>query len=121
MLVVEKKLALFPHIHKEKIPDRRVDVVVMAPGIHEGHALYPLLLIECKHTHLTQDVVEQVVGYNYYMGAYFVAVASRAGFILGWQEGLKGQYQWREGLVSYKELIALIKTHATYATDPPMA
>lgn len=117
-LVVERKLSLFPHIQKGKIPDRRVDIVAMVRGIHPEHLLYPLLLIECKHTDITDSAVEQVIGYNYYMGAYFVGVASRAGFVLGWQEGVKGQYQWKDGLLPYKELRGLVQTYATY---PPMA
>jgi hypothetical protein len=110
-LVVEKKLSLFPHIKKEKVPDRRCDIVAFANDIHEEHAVYPLLLIECKHTHLTQDVVEQVVGYNYYMGAYFIALANLNSFLLGWQEEKQGLYQWQEGLISYNELVAFAKKY----------
>jgi hypothetical protein len=79
-LVIEKSLHQFHHIEiKNSLPQRRIDLVVFASGIHSNHALYPLLLIECKAVPITKKVIRQIAGYNRFMQAYFMAIVNETG------------------------------------------
>ena len=69
-------------VEKEGIAKRRVDILCYAKNIHPTNLLHPLLLIECKAGFLSQDALDQAVGYNHHIGARFVAVASATGFCL---------------------------------------
>lgn len=83
LIAVEKELALLPHLKGNKgLPKRRSDVLCFAKGIHKEHALFPLLLIECKEGDLSQDASEQALGYNHYVQAPYVALAGKAGAFL---------------------------------------
>jgi len=104
-LAVEKALSQFPHlVHQKSLPDCRVDIACFAKGIHPRHEIFPLLIVECKAVPLSAKVVEQVVGYNYYCGAPFVAVANESSLRLGWR-GEDG-YEFVETLPSYQELVS---------------
>jgi len=72
---LETNLAYLPHLQNTKRipPRRRADVVVFASGLHPEHPFYPLLLIECKAVFLTKKAWRQMVGYNQFVGACFVA------------------------------------------------
>jgi Type I restriction enzyme R protein N terminus (HSDR_N) len=73
-LAVEVDLRSLPHIDS-KVPERRADIICFAQGIHPDYLLYPLLLVECKRGKASQEALHQLVGYNYYVKAAFVAVA----------------------------------------------
>ena len=106
-LVVEKALKQMPHLtlQDKPIPDRRADLICYAKGIHPQHDLYPLLLVECKATKITQKVINQVVGYNYHLRAYFVAVANDHEIQTGWLDPAKGAYTFVPYLPSYPQLV----------------
>jgi hypothetical protein len=76
LLTVEKKLKELPHLFGKAVPQRRVDILCYGKGIHPCHLLYPMLMIECKDGELTDAAIDQVIGYNHHVGAYFVAVAN---------------------------------------------
>lgn len=82
LISVEVSLGQMAHI-VERVPSRRIDLVVFGKGIHPDHALYPLLTIECKAQALSRAAWEQVVGYNHYLGAYFLGIASARGVRIG--------------------------------------
>lgn len=71
-LGVEKELRQMPHLALSpmKLPTRRADLIVF------GRDLLPLLLIEFKAVPLTEKAWRQVLGYNFYLGAPFVALAN---------------------------------------------
>ena len=72
LLVVEKELGQLPHlIAEQKLPDRRADILCFAKNIHLHYALYPLLLIECKEGKIDIRAIDQVVGYNHFVKAFF--------------------------------------------------
>jgi len=76
LLLIEKKLSEFPHLKGiSALPERRADLVCFAKGIHPEHSLFPLLLIECKRGRADKNAKAQVMGYNHFLQAPFVAIA----------------------------------------------
>jgi hypothetical protein len=92
-----------------KLPKRRADIVCFAKGIEGSGELKPLLLIECKSVPLTQRMKNQVIGYNHYLGAPFVALVNQTEVQIGWYEESKGQYCFAAVLPPYSELLALAR------------
>lgn len=70
LLVVEKKLSELPHLVFTKTPNRRIDILCYE---RQGR---PLVLIECKNRGFSLKEKQQLFGYNYYVGAHFVALVS---------------------------------------------
>lgn len=106
-IAVEKGLAQMPHLQlsNDQIPERRADIVCFANQIHPNHSLYPLLLIECKATLLNQKVINQVVGYNHFLQAYYIAIANGSEIQTGWYDLSKKKHRFINGLPSYSQLI----------------
>jgi hypothetical protein len=113
LLVVEKSLKQMPHLSRgeRKLPERRADLLCYAPGIHKEHALYPLLLIECKAVKLTSKVISQVLGYNIYLQACFVAIANQEEIKTGWFDPATKQYRFAQGLPAYEVLCKGLKSN----------
>lgn len=88
LFAVEKELKTLPHLQNslERIPERRADIMVFSA--HPEHVLFPLLMIECKATSLTPQALQQVLGYNTFVGALYVAVVNEkeVRFLDGTQE-----------------------------------
>ncbi len=97
LIVIEKELAELPHLREKKVPKRRIDLVCFTK---KGDILYPLLLVECKAIPLSDRALEQVFGYNYYVGARFVAIANDQGIIMIDGNGENVRHE----LLSYREL-----------------
>lgn len=78
LISLELALSSIPGIQTDpSLPKRRLDVVVfMKDPKHEG-TLLPLLVIECKDKAFNQKALEQVLGYNHYVKAPYVAVVSQ--------------------------------------------
>jgi hypothetical protein len=105
LLVVEKELKMLPHIEEIKsIPSRRFDIVCLAKDLHPDHLFYPLLLIECKAHPINIDVMRQVVGYNRFVKAMFVGLASPGEFYLGRYDQKKGEYIFSPTLPTFDAL-----------------
>ncbi len=78
LLAVEVQLSEIPHLKKmENLPKRRADILCFAKGIHEEYPLFPLLLVECKEGEVGTDAEGQVLGYNHFVQALFVAIAGQ--------------------------------------------
>jgi len=77
LLAVEKKISQLPHLtfSPERLPNRRVDVLAYA--IDKEKKLRPLLLIECKKECFSFKETQQLLGYNYYVQAPFIALVAR--------------------------------------------
>lgn len=70
LIAVEKQLTELLHLKGETgLPNRRVDILCYTRD------LAPLLLIECKEGEFGDDAKAQVIGYNHYIQAPFVALA----------------------------------------------
>ena len=76
------------------------DIICYAKGVSG-----PLLLIECKAGVLKESATEQVLGYNHYVKAPFVAVAGEAEIEMGYFDNKKGKYVFVSGLPRYETLL----------------
>lgn len=106
-IALERSLHHMPHLNLSslKLPLRRADIVVFAPGIHPHYALYPLLLIECKAVPLTDKVFRQVISYNFYLKAPFVAIANANEWQLGWHDPQLKQFCTLKTIPLYQTLL----------------
>lgn len=108
LIGVEKELCQLPHLalkEKKTIPNRRADLIVFASRIHKDHALFPLLMVECKAVALTPKFAQQVIGYNSVVEAPFVAIANDTQCLVGCFDPQDGIYRFNEGLPTYKQLV----------------
>lgn len=98
-IALEKSLQQMPHLAGKglKLPTRRADIVCFTKD------LTPLLLIECKAVPLTDKVINQAIGYNYFLAAPFVGVANAEHIRTGWYDPHKGAYTFVDGIPSYRE------------------
>jgi hypothetical protein len=69
LIAVEKDIKSLSYI-KENISKRRADILVFA----NNKSIYPLLLVECKKN-LDKKTIDQALGYNFHINAYFVTIA----------------------------------------------
>lgn len=105
-LALEKSLSQLPHLQaKASLPRRRADLIVFAKDLHPQHPFYPLLLIECKAIPLTDKVLRQIIGYNQFVGAYFIAAVNQTNTYLGWYDAQRQDFCFQEGLLSYDLLL----------------
>lgn len=112
MLVVEQALDQMAHLKfklSEKLPDRRADLICFGSKIHPIHPLYPLLLVECKAVKLTTKTLSQISGYNYHLGAYFIAIANAEEIKTGWYNPKINDYSYVNFLPTYEELLSKVK------------
>lgn len=102
-LVVEKPLNQFPHLsHRKGLPNRRADIVCFVKAKEGG--LLPLLLIECKAEEWTEKAISQVLGYNHYLGALYIALADSVKVRTGKYDPTTQSYTFAETLPSFHEL-----------------
>jgi hypothetical protein len=112
LLAVEKELKELPHLklHAPSLPERRADILCFAKGIHPEYSLYPLLVMECKEDkNDLSDAIEQVIGYNHFVNAYFLAAASEEECRFGYFDKDAKAYRFLPFLPSYLQLITLVK------------
>lgn len=104
LISVEKELKSLPHLaHLLTLPKRRLDLLVFAKA---ETGLLPLLLIECKAVPLTERSKRQLLGYNRYVGAPFVALANKEEVQVGVFNPEEGNFHFSKGLPAYEELLA---------------
>lgn len=110
-IAIEKGLASMPHLQgvAYPLPLRRADVVCFAKKIGDDFNLFPLLLIECKSVKLTSKMENQVVGYNHFLNAAFVALVNQFEVRTGWFDNREEKYQFISSLPSYKELLSKVR------------
>ncbi len=112
LLCVERALSELPHISHQieaQSLDRRLDLLCYAKGIHPTHILYPLIVIECKECFSMQSSAkEQVIGYNYFIRAPFVAIAYPGAVEWGYYDPKSREYCFRKGLPAYQVLIKAV-------------
>lgn len=105
LLAVEKDIQELPHLSNMDVPGRRIDILCYGKGIHPSFPLYPLLLVECKDGRLKESAVDQVIGYNHHVKAYFIAAVSLDEVKLGYYDKTKKTYVFCSVLPSFKELM----------------
>lgn len=108
-LAVEKELRQMPHLalrEHSQFPDRRADIICFSKNIHAQHALYPLVLVECKATKtLSLPVIQQAIGYNHFIGAYYIVIANDRQVKTGSYNPLQRQYVFSDRLQPYQVLL----------------
>lgn len=106
-IALEKSLGQLPHLeaHPFSLPKRRADLIVFVKDLHPQYPFYPLLLIECKAVHLTPKVLRQLVGYNHFVNAYFIAAVNQSDTFLGCYHPEYKDFKFQKGLLSYEELL----------------
>jgi hypothetical protein len=113
LIAVEKNLSEMPHLshlHTCSLPTRRMDIVCFGKGIHSKFSLYPLLVIECKESEKDKsDAMHQVMGYNHYLQACFLAVAHPGGIEVGYRKPGEPHYEFLSHLPSFAELLGAVK------------
>jgi len=99
LMVVEKALSELPHLKgRSDVPLRRIDVLCYA----KRDSLHPLLLVECKAEPLSKKAERQLIGYNAFVGAPYIALVNGQEARFGVLEG--GEWQFRSGLMPYGSL-----------------
>jgi hypothetical protein len=109
LLAVEKELKALPHLFGKTVPERRVDILCYGKNIHPSHPLYPLVMIECKDERLTDEAIDQVIGYNHHVKAYFIAVVNLEEVRFVFFNAARKEYQFHSVLPSFKELIQWVR------------
>ena len=105
---LEKDLYSLPHLNKKRsLPNRRIDILCF---YKKGSTYLPLLMIECKKDKISKKAISQVVGYNQYVKAPFLAIAGKDSIKTIWFDQTKKGYQEIDFLPSYKELLNAIQT-----------
>lgn len=106
LLIAEKSLDQLPHLQAlPSLPKRRADLLVFAKNLHPQYPFYPLLLIECKAIALTDKVLRQLIGYNQFVKAYFIAVTNYTKTFLGTYHPDCQDFLFQEGLLPYPVLL----------------
>ncbi|OGN61935.1 MAG: hypothetical protein A3F40_01435 [Chlamydiae bacterium RIFCSPHIGHO2_12_FULL_27_8] len=105
LIFLEKDLFLLPHLKDQNIKNikRRADIIVFSKNIDQSCFFYPLLMIECKAVKLTECAIDQVIGYNYFVKSYFVAVANEDEIITLYKKD--DVYKRLNFLPSYRDLL----------------
>lgn len=71
LTVVERKIAELPHLSGQvRMPNRRIDILC-----YEAATMQPLLLVECKAKSFSDKELRQLLGYNFYIQARYVALS----------------------------------------------
>lgn len=104
LLVVEKKIKELPHLFGKPVPDRRVDILCYGKDVHPVHPLYPLLMVECKDEPIKPAAVDQVIGYNTHVKAFFIAVVNLEEVRFGLLNESKKKYEFCSVFPSFMEL-----------------
>lgn len=107
LVSVECALSRFPHLspaERARAPSRRVDIVCFAKQASSGQ-LFPLLVVECKAVKLTPKVINQVLGYNHFMRARFIAIANASEFRTGWFDVQQQKFVFIDFLPDYHALM----------------
>jgi hypothetical protein len=109
LLAVEKELKELPHLYGRNVPERRLDILCYGKGIHSSFPLYPLVMIECKDERITDEALDQIIGYNHSVNAFFIAVVNLEEVKFGFFNTNKKEYQFYSVLPSFKELMQWVK------------
>lgn len=99
LIALEKEIALLPHLShllKKDIPKRRVDILVFAK---EKEGISPILLIECKAVPFQKKDLQQLISYNSFVKASFIALANKDQIWCAKEE----DNQFQPQLISFEE------------------
>ena len=101
------------------VPNRRIDLVAFARS-DVGGELKPVLLVECKARKVTQDAVDQLLGYNHFLEVPFLALAAEKTFLIFRHHEQNHAYEMIDALRDYRRLFLVPSSPgalALYKTD----
>lgn len=94
---------------------RRIDIACFAAkeAAEGSKELMPLLLVECKAKEISEEAskaalkraLRQAFGYNFFLQAPFVALASQSGIFLSRWNRFTESFEFIKGLPSYSSLL----------------
>ncbi len=100
LIVIEKAIERLPHLKKGgALPQRRIDLLAYTK-LKEG-PLKPLILIECKCIPLTDKALMQVLGYNHFVGASYIAIANQEEIRIGFKDQKTNELTMLDFLPAY--------------------
>lgn len=103
LIAIEKDLRQLPHLFFQKVPNRRADIICFGKDVQGS--LFPLLMVECKAVPINAKVLRQVIGYNTFVQALFLAVANGQEIHTGFFDPDLKQYSFQKCLPSYPDLL----------------
>ncbi|QVE48708.1 type I restriction enzyme HsdR N-terminal domain-containing protein [Chlamydia crocodili] len=117
LIIVEKGLkTLFPLLTRKdiRLPRRRPDLLIITPATYtnlEGETYNlgnpkPLLLIECKARVINQQTINQLLSYNYIIGAPCLSVVCYRKQQTGFLNPKTQTLDFYPGLPSYPQLLS---------------
>ncbi len=111
LIAVEKDLKLLPHLKNKEfvITKRRADIICFAKNIHPKFSVYPLLMIECKAVKLTDKTIDQIIGYNHFVEAYFISIANDSNIKTLWYNKKQKYYDSVNFIPKYDDLIKAVR------------
>lgn len=107
-LAVEKALRELPCSGALEAPDRRVDIVCFSLGGSGKTSLVPLLIVECKELEVDERALEQIVGYNRFVGAPCLALVGATQEWVGCWQKQEQKYHFYSQLPSYELLLGYL-------------
>lgn len=99
LICVEKALHEIVGFSELSLPARRLDILCFSKKKHE-----PLLLVECKAHSVRKQAFDQLIAYNFFIKAPYIALADPNQIIIGWLNQNTNQYEFTANLPSYEIL-----------------
>lgn len=103
LIAVEKKLSEICMKSALKPPARRMDIVCFSKKDHT-----PLLMVECKALKINKSAILQVMGYNRFVKAPFIALSSAHNTMMAYFDPKLNDYTFLDHLPSYQTLLSLV-------------
>lgn len=97
LLISERELSLLPHLVGIEVPKRRLDLLCLEKG-----SMKPLLLVECKAIPLSRGALDQVMGYNHFVQASYIALVNQTEILTFCYT--RGEYHRLERLPFYVDI-----------------
>lgn len=103
LLSVEKEFRGLPHLKSMSrlLPRRRADILCFTSS---SEGVRPLLLVECKANEITSKALTQVLSYNLFIEAAYVAVSNARESRMAWVDK-KGKRHQVESFCPYELLV----------------
>ncbi len=102
LIAVEKEIGELLQEQGAAPPQRRIDIVCFTTILEGG--LKPLIVIECKDEPLTQQAIDQVIGYNCLIRAPYLSVVTPYEEVVGYWDSVSKRYTFRKGFPAYSEI-----------------
>ncbi|ESN89308.1 type I restriction enzyme HsdR N-terminal domain-containing protein [Chlamydia suis] len=129
-IIVEKGIRSFIPTSRPPLSKKirgRADVLIVSPSSYtpSGQASFsfahpkPLLLIECKAQTITSRSFNQLISYNYFIGAPCLSLISKSSQLTGFLSPATKTFAFCQGIPSYSQLINFyIDTFSCSSSSP---